>query len=175
MADKLNIYVINLPERNDKWENIVKEFSHPNINLIRVPAIRKQLGWQGLHETNKNIIEKAIEENWDNFVIIEDDCKLKFPIDIFYNKFMIVKKWLDNNPDLWDIYNGGIITEEKNMKLNDNVFFLNRITQNIILKTTFDWTATQFIYYNKKSLKKIYEYQRMIQWDVFLNNFKTVM
>ena len=175
----LNIFVINLKERNDRFENIKKDFIHPNINLIRFEAVRKNPGWIGLYETNKLIIKKAIDENMDNILIMEDDCKLEFNINEFFDKFILIKEWLDKNNDKWDIYNGGINFDSIDSNFQNDIKFLNKINSGnhknyLFIIENFLWACAQFIYINKNSFNKIYNDNELKCWDLFLNKYKTI-
>jgi glycosyl transferase family 25 len=175
----LDIFVINLKNRIDRFERIKKDFSHPGINLIRFEAIQKNPGWIGLYETNKLILKKAIDENLDSIIIIEDDCKIDYPINEFYIMFTNIKAWLDKNPDKWDIYNGGSNLSGKELKLGENIFFKNKINngnnKSYFFQLNMFWKCTQFMYINKNSFTKIYNDLELKCWDVFLNKYKTII
>jgi hypothetical protein len=175
----LDIFVINLSERMDRFERIKKDFNHPHINLIRIEAIKKNPGWIGLYETNKMILKKAIDEKLDNILIIEDDCKLDYNVNEFFDIFKNIKNWLDSNSDKWDIFNGGLNTNSFEPEFNKNIFFLNKIKAGnkkayfMQLKNAV-WACTQFIYINKNSFQKIYNDLELKCWDIFLNKYNAL-
>jgi hypothetical protein len=175
----LNIFVINLNERIDRFNRIKSDFSHPNINIIRIEAIKKNPGWIGLYDTNKSIIKKAIDENMDNILIVEDDCKLEFNISEFMDRFIKIKDWLDNNSDKLDIYNGGINFYSIESNFQNDIFHVNNLVSNksknyLFLIENFLWACAQFIYINKKAFFKIYNDSQLKCWDLFLNKYKTI-
>lgn len=172
----LKIYVINLDERNDRWNKIKEIFNHPMIKLERVSAIRENPGWLGLYKTNRIILEKQLkEEKEENFIVIEDDCALYDNINDFYDRFCCIKNYLDSNTGIWDIFNGGMIFQKHQHR--KYIEFGKILNNNICSPTIFfnynsSWTCTQFIYYNIKSVRKILENTNPDKWDDYLNNFK---
>jgi hypothetical protein len=108
----IDLYVINLEKRKDRWEHILKTFSDPEINLIRVDAleIEKKRGWFGCFESHKKCIRIAKEKGLKNIMVIEDDC---LPMDsnftIFKSRLEKIKNYLDTHDD-WNIYLGGTAT-----------------------------------------------------------------
>ncbi len=108
----IDIYVINLEKRKDRWEHIVKTFNIPDINLIRVQAVESvnKKGWIGCFESHKKCIQIAKEQGLKNIMVIEDDClPLDTDITIFKSRLEIVKNYLDTHDD-WNIYLGGTAT-----------------------------------------------------------------
>jgi hypothetical protein len=96
----IDLYVINLKERNDRFENIKKNFS--NYNIIQVDAIKHEKGAIGCFLSHKKCIQIAKEKNLKNIIVIEDDC---VPTNNF-DRIINIKKFLDEN-DNWDIFLGG--------------------------------------------------------------------
>lgn len=104
----IDLYVINLEKRIDRWEHILKTFSHPEINLIRVEAEIDRKGWVGCFKSHKKCIQIAKEKGLKNIMIIEDDC-LPMKLDNFVSRLIKIKSYLDSNDD-WNIYLGGTAT-----------------------------------------------------------------
>ncbi len=106
----IDLYVINLEKRKDRWEHILKTFSNPLINLIRVDAVEsdKKKGWLGCFESHKKCIRIAKEQGLKNIMVIEDDC---LPMDSanFISRLVQIKNYLDSHDD-WNIYLGGTAT-----------------------------------------------------------------
>lgn len=107
-----NIYVINLPERNDRKNHILSElqkieikdfilFEGINGNKIENPTKLKN-GMYGLIQTYIKIYEDWKNKNNENITIIEDDCVF---IPNFNDK---LKEYFDNIPKNWEmLYFGG--------------------------------------------------------------------
>lgn len=146
----LDIYVINLKERDDRWEHIVKTFGK-DFNLIRVDAIKHENGHIGCFLSHKKCLEIAKEKGLQNIIVMEDDCT----INPSYEKFFIkrieqIKNYLNLFKD-WDIFLGGINGTEP----NDIVKKIDCEVKNLI-QITKAYT-THFMIYNNSS------------YDFFLN------
>ncbi len=108
----IDLYVINLDKRKDRWEHIIKTFNIPDINLIRVQAVESEnkKGWIGCFESHKKCIRIAKEQGLKNIMVIEDDClPLDTDINIFKSRLVTIKNYLDTHDD-WNIYLGGTAT-----------------------------------------------------------------
>jgi GR25 family glycosyltransferase involved in LPS biosynthesis len=104
--NSINIYCINLDERQDRWKFIMEHFAEiPEINLIRYPAIKHEKNLIGKSMSHiKCINENLLILNKKNIIIIEDDCYI-FNKKNFYENITNIINWLDNNYD-WNIFNG---------------------------------------------------------------------
>jgi GR25 family glycosyltransferase involved in LPS biosynthesis len=122
MSEKIDIYVINLEERKDRWEEIQKNFK--NFNLIRVEAIKRKNGARGCFLSHIKCLKIAKEKNLKNIIVIEDDCK---PVEDFYKRLLTIKKYLDEN-NSWSIYLGGtnrvFLSDIQNNFIFDNEKFV---------------------------------------------------
>jgi glycosyl transferase family 25 len=129
------IYVINLVERHDRKQHILKELKKINCeNYILFEAINGNVelnnsklknGMFGLIKTYLKIYEDWILSDNENIMIIEDDC---FFVDDFNQK---LKEYIKNVPNDWDMlyfganhnYHMGMKTisiNEKCIKLNNS-------------------------------------------------------
>lgn len=97
-----DLYVINLEERKDRWENIVNNFK--DFNLIRVDAIKHSNGEHGCFLSHKKCIQIAKEKGLKNIIVIEDDCIKNSEVD-FLNKVTNIMNYLNEYQD-WDIFLG---------------------------------------------------------------------
>lgn len=109
------IYCINLSERSDRWNECLKNFEKYDIkNFERIDAIKikeqidpKRKGQIGCCLSYAKTIEKAIEDDVNRFLILEDDfhfCDEKHVLNIK------LKKSIDELPNDWDLlYMGGTI------------------------------------------------------------------
>ena len=104
----IDLYVINLPKRTDRWDHIVKTFSDPEINLIKVDAeeVAKK-GWIGCFLSHKKCLKIAKENGLKNIMVIEDDClPMGLDKEVFKSRLVKIKNYLDTHDD-WNIYLGG--------------------------------------------------------------------
>jgi len=97
-------YVINLDSRPDRWEKMQERFKGSKVELHRVSAIKKRPGAYGLILTAIKVLEDAKAKGLQAILLLEDDC---LPTPGWQERWELVKKWLDGNPQLWDIYSGG--------------------------------------------------------------------
>ena len=137
---KTDAYVINLDKATERWNQIQKDFKNTNLNLIRTSAVKHKDGCTGLLFSFKNIIRTAKENNLETVLILEDDA---FPTENFNKRWSKTKKWLDENMDKWEVFNGGarIYSAEQRktkifIKLNDdiNIFIFCSCHQFIYIK-----------------------------------------
>lgn len=107
----IDLYVINLASRNDRWTHIIKTFSDPEINLIKVEAeVNDKNGWIGCFLSHKKCIRIAKEKGLKNIMVIEDDClPMNINKDTFKSRLLKIKNYLDTH-DEWNIYLGGTAT-----------------------------------------------------------------
>jgi hypothetical protein len=97
------VFVINLDNRPDRWDNIQSEFKDWNIE--RVSAIEYSPGWKGATLSHIRCMELAKERNYDWVVIVEDDCALT-PDAL--NKFKNLLPTLWDRRSEWDVCMGGV-------------------------------------------------------------------
>lgn len=121
----IDLYVINLPHRKDRWDHMVKTFSDPEFNLIRVEAETNKKPWIGCFLSHKKCLQIAKNEGLKNMWVLEDDCEPIDP-DNFKSRFLKIKNYLDSNNN-WDIFLGGTATiiphsHKKVIKFEDQVF-----------------------------------------------------
>ena len=96
-------YVINLKKDEQRWEDMKKEFKGSSIQIRRFDAIKDSVGAYGLMKSFIGILKIARKNKLKNVLILEDDCKLTPNWQSNWNK---ITKWLDENPEKWDIYSG---------------------------------------------------------------------
>jgi len=100
----MNIYVINLEKRKDRWEKIKKRFDR--FNLIRIEAIEDNNGAIGCFKSHQKCIQEAKNNNLKKILVIEDDCDtMNLSIDEF---IVIIEKINDflESFDNWNIFFG---------------------------------------------------------------------
>lgn len=70
------IYVLNLLKRTDRLLQITQDFEKYEIPFTRINAIEMPNGAEGLRDTMVLVFNDAIEKNYRNILIFEDDCKI---------------------------------------------------------------------------------------------------
>lgn len=149
----IDLYVINLDERIDRWQQIQRDFSNfQEFNLIRIPAIKHKRGKIGCFLSHKKCIQIAKDKGLKYIIVVEDDC---IPCQNFSERFKQIKQYLDGT-DTWNIYLGGTVkVQPKNIK-NNFVYGSERLVE--IDKGN----STQFICYNNT----IYDFYLNIETNI---------
>jgi len=85
MFDFVNkIVYINLAQREDRKQNLLAEFAKvgvPEDKIERFDAIKNQDGAIGCTMSHIAVLKMAIEKNWDNYIVVEDDVQwMNFPV-----------------------------------------------------------------------------------------------
>lgn len=71
------VYVVNLQKREDRLLETAKLLEEYDIPYTVFPAIEdKEQGARGLRDTMLAIFDEAIEKNYDNILVFEDDVKM---------------------------------------------------------------------------------------------------
>ncbi len=96
----MDLYVIHLPDRSDRLENIIANFSSL-YNIIIVDAIKNQIGRIGCFLSHQKCIRFAKESNMKYICVLEDDC---IPI-ANADDLLKIKDFFDNNE--WNLFIGG--------------------------------------------------------------------
>jgi GR25 family glycosyltransferase involved in LPS biosynthesis len=137
----IDLYVINIIERKDRWDNIVKTFNDPEYNLIKIEAIKHKNGWKGCFLSHKKCIQIAKDKNLENIIVLEDDC-IPFDVNTFKKRLLQYKKYLDENNN-WNIFLGGTVSINE-LWVTDIINFDDK--NMVEMKKAY---ATHFICYNK--------------------------
>lgn len=149
------IYCINLEEETERWNECVKESEKFNFKIERFNAIKpthlsthELNGRLGCAQSHCEIIKKAIEDNLETILILEDDFFFLQDREYVFSK---IKKCLNELPDDWDcIYLGANIVNDYNPNP------INLYSENLLkLNSCF---STHSIAYSKKGLAKFLSY-----------------
>ncbi len=138
----IDVYVINLNKRTDRWENIQKNFSDPYFNLIRVEAVEHKKGWVGCFMSHKKCLEIAKEKNLPYIFVIEDDC-IPFEPSNFIVRLKKIVNYLETHDD-WNIMIGSTASTkpsfyDKIIPFDENDYFVE-------FNSAF---MTHMVFYNK--------------------------
>lgn len=144
----MEIYVINLNRRTDRWEKIKSKFGL--FNLVRIEAIEESdsSGIIGCFKSHQKCIELAKKNKLKKILVFEDDCEL---LNIEPNNFKILLEQMDkllDDLDDWKIlYGAG--NKLRPMNLQKKVIEKIEIDNHKydIFETNFSKTA-HFVWYN---------------------------
>jgi GR25 family glycosyltransferase involved in LPS biosynthesis len=101
----IDIYVIHLADRPDRYEQVIKDFSiYTNINLIFVDAIKHNPGAIGCSLSFKKCVSIAKVKKLPYIIIAEDDC---MPMNNFENRLKNILEYLESNND-WSLFLGAV-------------------------------------------------------------------
>jgi GR25 family glycosyltransferase involved in LPS biosynthesis len=90
----IDIYVIHLADRPDRYKQIITDFSsYTNINLIFIDAIKHNPGHIGCSRSFKKCVGIAKEKQLPYIIIAEDDC---MPMNNFENRLQNILEYLES-------------------------------------------------------------------------------
>jgi hypothetical protein len=98
-------FVLNLKSRPERWENIQKRFDGTSVQVMRINAVRHRVGAYGNFLSFIRALRKAKAMKLPAVILMEDDC---LPTPGWEKRWVAVQEWLDNHPESWDIYSGGV-------------------------------------------------------------------
>jgi len=166
-------FVLNLHSRPDRWERIKKRFMGTSIQVVRIAARRHKVGAYGCFLSFIKALKKARAMKIPGIILMEDDC---LPTPGWEKRWLTVRRWLDNNPDKWEIYSGGAwhIVEPVEIGRADGVVFYDPM-----------WSvAAHWLYVPERSYDKLIDYYERVSIgtrliplagiNVHNNLFKTV-
>lgn len=152
-------YVINLDDRPDRFDTIMRSFDKAPFTIERFSAIKDSIGWKGCGLSHMALIQLAKDKNMRSILIIEDDCK---PSDDFNKAWPLIKNWLDSNKSEWDIYTGGTTYYDIINKSSDTIKAICKLDSNIKLYYT-KFLCTQFYYLNSSAYNNFLEWKKDIK------------
>jgi len=110
------VVYINLEERTDRKESITEQLKYfPQDKVVRFNAIKEKPGYVGCSKSHIGALEMAINNNWKNVLIVEDDMIWKD-----FNKGYSTLKTLASKP--YDVIVLGAPSpdyDKTTLKLND--------------------------------------------------------
>ncbi len=110
--ESLNKFVINLPSRTDRLEQVKKELA--GWNYVVVPGIKKESVMAGIGQAHLCCIANAKFLGLPYVLIMEDDLVLRKGIETYLNEA------LNNLPEDWDLLLGGAYQIKSFKSYNDH-------------------------------------------------------
>lgn len=158
----MNFNVINLAQRQDRWKHIAETFSA--FALKRFDALtHPRGGWVGCLKSHSALLTKLIAEDKDNvgmYVVIEDDCELLQPQEVFEARWEKYKKYLAEHMGKWDFFSGGGAYVKPSRIVCYDPFIIEC-----------DWSVcTQFVVHTKRSAQTMIDYAAQTEWDTACDN-----
>jgi len=155
-SSKDKAYVINLDDRPDRFDTIMRSFDNAPFILERFSAIKDSIGWKGCGLSHMALIQLAKDSKMRSILIMEDDCK---PSKDFNTSWPLIKDWLDSNRKEWDIYVGGTTYYDIINKSSDTIKPICKLDSNIKLYYT-KLLCLHFYYLNSSAYNKFLEWKK---------------
>jgi GR25 family glycosyltransferase involved in LPS biosynthesis len=167
------IYCINLEDRTDRWEECLEMSNQYEIsNLERIDAIKiesdlppKRKGQIGCSLSYAKCINLALQNDFDNVLILEDDFQFLLDKENLHSKMKLA---INDLPEDWDaLYFGGTVISSYGhiplMPYRENLLKLNGAH------------TTHSIAFSKKGLLKIVNFFKDKPWEQeLINNYECI-
>jgi hypothetical protein len=101
----MKAYVINLPERTDRWETFTSNWKDSGLELVRVDAFKMENVYHAVFLKHRELLQQAKDRGETHLLVMEDDA---IPYADFTKRFQHITEYLDNRND-WDVMNGGML------------------------------------------------------------------
>ena len=125
------ILYINLEDRKDRRKEIEEELKFiPKNKVMRFNAIKNEKGHIGCSMSHIACLEIAIENNWNNVMIIEDDASF----NNYDEGIKILKELLNKDWDVITLGNVGVDYDKDTYKLNSGQTTTGYIVNNHYFK-----------------------------------------
>lgn len=168
------IYCINLKERKDRWDECLSNFEKYEINNYeRFDAIKinadlpsKKKGQIGCALSFTSCVKEAINKNYNQILILEDDFIFHDEKNELFNKF---SKSINDLPVDWDcLYLGGTVGDFY------GILPFNKFTDNLF-KLKCAHTTHSIAFSRKGMLKMVNFFKDKQNWQVeLINNYEAI-
>jgi len=117
--------VINVAERTDRWEKFTNDWKDKTTIKIERQDAFKPDGteikdvYEAVFLKHREILTKAKERGEKYCLIMEDDA---IPCKDFDERFEAIYEYLENHPEEWDCFNGGML------KIHESIQSVIRLT-----------------------------------------------
>lgn len=101
----MKAYVINLPERTDRWETFTSNWKDSGLELVRVDAFKMSNVYHAVFLKHRELLQQAKDRGETHLLVMEDDA---IPCADFTKRFQHIREYLDSRND-WDVMNGGML------------------------------------------------------------------
>ena len=158
----MNFNVINLAHRQDRWKHIAETFSA--FPLKRFDALtHPEGGWVGCLKSHGTLLKQLVEQDKNNvgmYTVLEDDCELLLPQEVFESKWEKYKKYLSEHVGEWDLFSGGGIYVTPNRIVCHDPFIIEC-----------DWSvAIHFVVHSSRSAQTMIDFAAQTEWDTSCDN-----
>lgn len=148
------VYVVNLKSRTDRRLEMQTELDKCGIPFEFFDAVKDDNGIKGLVESMKLLFREALDKNFENILVLEDDAT--FLVD---NPVAFLKEVLPQLPKTYQLFHFGL-----NLLVQPK-----RISENIL--KVIDCYSTHSICYSKEAMRIILEMLNVVPlmpYDIFI-------
>lgn len=145
------IFLINLPERKDRYSQSAQELARYRIPFELFPATKRKDGREGLYITMRALFERAVTEGYRSILVYEDDALFK------REPGPVMEKCVRQLPENFDLlYMGCNLAQQPTCFVGDN---LVNITGAL---------STHAVAYSQACMKRILSFPQILPFDLFL-------
>jgi hypothetical protein len=166
MTQKYTMYFINLNRSTDRLKRITDDFSDAlpdNFELKRWNATEHSQGWKGCIKSHSSLLKHLVENDKSGlYIVLEDDCRLTIPKNIFKEQFPKYIKYLNDHKGKWDVFICGGIYPIPNKIICRDPFIIEC-----------SWiTCAQFDIHSDKSANSVIKYgsKNESEYDTGIDN-----
>lgn len=168
------VYCINLKEREDRWQDCLKNFERYDLkNFERIEAIKvngdihpKRKGQIGCALSFAKCFEQIKKNNYKKVLIFEDDFTFKYNKNQTFEKLNLA---LQELPENWDsLFLGGTL-------INDyGIFPIQKHSDNLLKLQSAH--CLHSVAFSEKGVNKIFEFfKNQNDWKMqLINNFEAI-
>jgi glycosyl transferase family 25 len=100
------VFVINLEDRKDRWNEIQQNFKSWPVKLERIDAVKESPGWKGCLKSHKKAAQIALDNKLPWVLVLEDDC-IPANGNTSFTQFRSLLPYLWETRESWEIFSGG--------------------------------------------------------------------
>lgn len=141
--------VINLPERKDRLAQVQKELAGWDYTVIN--GVKASTAMLGIAQAHINAVMIAMQNEWDNVLIMEDDIQLRVGAEPYFNIA------LQHLPEKWDVLLGGCYDSQQVRPFNE---YWNQVGE---------FCGIHFYILNKSAYKRFLDYDGKQHIDRWIN------
>ena len=109
----MKAYVINLPERTDRWAAFQQNWKDAPFEIERVDGIRMENVYHAVFLKHRELLQQARDRGDTHLLVMEDDAVPR--LDYVERWTTQIKPYLDARND-WEVFNGGMLAIRDNVK-----------------------------------------------------------
>lgn len=141
----MKAFVLNLPDRTERWETFQQNWKDSGLDLIRVDATRMENVYHAVFLKHRELLT---QEQDDFVLVLEDDA---VPCKDFAKRWELITSYLLRKPD-WDVVNGGMLAIDRSVE------YITQLPDKTFLLTARRGCMGHFLWFRRESALKKMEY-----------------